>query len=63
MTKHKVHEAKNALNFIAQLYSERGMRGEKGQGKRKGGVSEKRKGAKYAERACSSIDKHASLKI
>lgn len=25
MTKHKVHEAKNALNFIAQLYSERGQ--------------------------------------
>lgn len=30
MTKHKVHEAKNALNFIAQLYSERGQGREKG---------------------------------
>lgn len=60
MTKHKVHEAKNALNFIAQLYSERGWGEEKGG---KGGVSETRKEAKYAERAWSSIDKHASLKI
>lgn len=38
MTKHKVHEAKNALNFIAQLYSERGQGRVGGEGKE--GVSD-----------------------
>lgn len=67
MTKHKVHEAKNALNFIAQLYSERGQgRAGKKEDEKKACQMEMvktRKGAKYAGRACSSIDKHASLKI
>lgn len=39
MTKHKVHEAKNALNFIAQLYSVLMVGGVWG-GCREGGVSD-----------------------
>lgn len=40
MTKHKLHEAKNALNFIAQLYSERGQGRVGGEGEGKEGVSD-----------------------